>query len=181
MWKSGGTKKSEPALPAGLPAPEPLPARRGPLRLLLVMVVLALTVVVIFPAVFTPKVEPPTEVMVGGPFATKVQVSNQNVTPLKDVEYSCEGTKLTMSNGIELADAKMLVRGMIRKIPGRTAVMANCESSYVVNAPLRAVEYKLTLMYKAFPWPQLRTAVFRIAAQVDGKGQVTKWNVTNLR
>ena len=47
--------------------------------------------------------------------------------------------------------------------------------AYIQNAPLKAAEYQLTLKYRAYPWPRLRTAVYRIAAKVNGEGQVTGW------
>ena len=60
---------------------------------------------------------------------------------------------------------------------GRHAITARCQSAYVVNAPLKAAEYKLTLSYRAYPWPRHRTTVYRIAAQINGNGQVTGWKL----
>jgi hypothetical protein len=45
----------------------------------------------------------------------------------------------------------------------------------IANTPLKAAEYQLTLEYRAYPWPQLRTAVYRIAAKLNGQGEVTGW------
>jgi hypothetical protein len=106
-----------------------------------------------------------------------VQISNQNVTPLTDVEYSCEVSKLTLANGSAVTDAKVLVRGAIPKIQGRQAIRARCETAYIVNAPLKAAEYKLTLTYRTYPRPQHRTSVYRVAAQMNGNGQVTGWKL----
>jgi hypothetical protein len=47
--------------------------------------------------------------------------------------------------------------------------------AYIQNAPLKAAEYQLTLEYRAYPWPQLRTAVYHITAKLNGEGQVTGW------
>jgi hypothetical protein len=132
-------------------------------------------VVFIFPIIFEPRIEPPAQVQFGSPFSTAVQISNQNVTPLTDVEYSCEVSNLTLADGSAVRDAKVLIRGAIRKIQGRQAITAHCESAYVVNAPLKAAEYKLTLTYRRYPWPQHRTSVYRIVAQINGDGQVTGW------
>ena len=173
MWRSGGIKP-EFVLPE-LPAPRS--RFRGPYRVLLSMAVLFVTVAFIFPIIFKPGVEPPTELQFGSPFSMAVQISNQNVTPLTDVEYSCEVSKLTLANGSAVRDAKVLVRGAIRKIPGRQAIPARCETAYIVNAPLKAAEYKLTLTYRTYPWPQHRTRVYRIAAQINGNGQVTGWKL----
>jgi hypothetical protein len=141
------------------------------------MAVVFVTVVFIFPIIFRPGVEPPTDLEFGTPFSMAVQISNQNVTPLTDVEYSCEVSKLTLANGSAVSDAKVLVRGAIRKIQGRQAIRARCETAYLVNAPLQAMEYKLTLTYRTYPWPQHRTSVYRIAAQMNGNGQVTGWKL----
>jgi hypothetical protein len=46
-----------------------------------------------------------------------------------------------------------------------------------VNGPVKAAEYTLTLTYRAYPWPQLRTGVYRFAAQIDGTGHVTGWKL----
>ncbi len=173
MWRSGGTK------PEAVSPKLPVPRSRfhGPYRLMLSMAVLFVTVVFIFPITFKPGVEPPTELQFGTPFSMAVQISNQNVTPLTDVEYSCEVSKLTMANGSAVTDAKVLVRGAIRKIQGRQAIRARCETAYIVNAPLKAAEYKLTLTYRTYPWPQHRTSVYRVAAQINGNGQVTGWKL----
>ena len=173
MWRSGGTK------PEAVSPKLPVPRSRfhGPYRLMLSMAVLFVTVVFIFPITFKPGVEPPTDLQFGTPFSMAVQISNQNVTPLTDVEYSCEVSKLTMANGSAVTDAKVLVRGAIRKIQGRQAIRARCETAYIVNAPLKAAEYKLTLTYRTYPWPQHRTSVYRVAAQINGNGQVTGWKL----
>jgi hypothetical protein len=141
------------------------------------MALLFATVVFIFPIIFGPRVEPPTELQLGSPSSVAVQISNQNVTPLTDVEYSCEVSKLTMANGSAVTDAKVLVRAAIRKIQGRQAIGAHCETAYIVSAPLKAAEYKLTLTYRAYPWPQHRTSVYRLVAQLNGNGQVTGWKL----
>jgi hypothetical protein len=141
------------------------------------MAVLFVTVVFIFPIVFEPGVEPPTELQFGTPSSMAVQIANHNVTPLTDVEYRCEISRLTLANGSAVTDAKVLVRGAIRKIQGRQAIGARCETAYIVSAPIKAAEYKLTLTYRAYPWPQPRTSVYHIAAQTDGDGQVTGWKL----
>ena len=141
------------------------------------MAVLFVTVVFILPIVFKPGVEPPTQLQFGSPFSMAVRISNQNVTPLTDVEYSCEISKLTLATGAEVTDAKVLIRGILRKIQGRQAITARCETAYIVNAPIKAAEYKLTLTYRMYPWPQHRTSVYSIAAQMDGNGRVTGWKL----
>jgi hypothetical protein len=120
-------------------------------------------------------VEPPEDVQFGSAFSVGVQISNQNVTPLTDVAYSCEVSNLTLADGSKVENGKVLTRGSIRRIRGRQGVPATCEMAYIPNAPLKAAVYQLTLKYRAYPWPQLRTAVYRIAAKLDGKGEVTGW------
>ena len=173
MWRSGGIKPESvaPELPA------PRSRFRGPYRLLLAMAIFFVTVVFIFPLIFKPGVEPLTPSQFGSPFSMAVQISNQNLTPLTDVEYSCELSKLTLANGSAIGDAKVLIRGAVRKIEGRQAITAHCETSYIVNAPLHAIEYKLTLTYRTYPWPQRRTNVYRIASRINGNGQVTGWKL----
>ena len=150
---------------------------RGPYRLLLAMAVLFVAAVLIFPIVFRPAVEPPADVQFGSPFSVGVQISNQNLTPLTDVVYTCEVSNLMLADGSIVANARILTRGSIRKIQGRQGVPATCEMAYIQNAPLKAAEYQLTLKYRAYPWPQLRTAVYRIAAKLNGEGQVTGWKL----
>src|SRR5580658_4135864 len=163
MFKSGGVKPEPASLSPRLPAPRS--RLRGPLRLLLMMAILFVTVVFIFPLVFTPRVEPPAATPYGSPFSMTVRVSNQNVTPLTDVEYGCVITKLTLATGAEVTDAKILMRGTLRRFQGRRAIGVLCETAYVVNAPMKAAEYTLTLTYRTYPWQRYRTGVYRIAAQ----------------
>ena len=173
MWRSGAIKPEcvSPKLPV------PRSRFRGPYRVLLILAVVFATVVFIFPIVFEPRIEPPTEVQFGSLYSMEVQISNLNVTPLTNVEYSCEVSKLTLADGSAVGDAKVLIRGAIRKIQGRQAITARCETAYIVNAALKAAEYKLTLTYRAYPWPQHRTRVYRIAAQINDNGQVTGWKL----
>lgn len=136
------------------------------------------TVVFIFPVVFKPEVEPPRQLPFGSPSSVAVRISNPNpFTPLTDVEYSCEISKLALATGTEAGDVKALVRGTLRKLEARKAIAASCKTAYVVNDPVAAAEYKLTLTYRMYPWPQHRTNVYHIAAQIDGKGQVTGWRL----
>jgi hypothetical protein len=174
MWKSGGIKQdsASPQLPA------PRSRFRGPFRLLASAAVLFVTVVFIFPVVFKPRVEPPAVSPFASPFSIALQISNQNMTPLMDVEYSCQVSKLALANGSIAGDAKVLVRGAMRKMPGRQAIAARCETAYIPNAPLSALEYQLTLAYRMYPWRQRRKSVYRIDAELNKEGQVTGWKLT---
>jgi hypothetical protein len=173
MWKSGGVKSDSALLPVAAPKSR----FRGPYRLLASAAVLFVTVVFIFPIVFKPGVEPPAPSPFASPFSILVRISNQNMTPLMDLEYSCEVSKLALANGSIAGDAKVLVRGAVRKMPGRQAIAARCEAAYIPNAPLGALEYELTLAYRMYPWRQRRTRVYRIAAELNGDGQVTGWKL----
>jgi hypothetical protein len=173
MWRSGGIRQDSAA--PQLPAPKS--RFRGPFRLLVSGAVLLVTVVFIFPVVFKPGIEPPAPSPFASPFSIVVRISNQDVTPLMDVEYSCEVSKLALANGSIAGDAKVLVRGAIRKMPGRQAIAARCETAYIPNAPLSALEYQLTLAYRMYPWRQRRTSVYRIAAELNNQGQVTGWKL----
>jgi hypothetical protein len=158
-------------------APAAKSGLHGPYRLLLAAAALFAAAVFIFPVVFRPAVEPPADIQFGSPFSVGVQISNQNVTPLTDVAYTCEVSNLTLADGSVIGNAKVVTRGSIRRIRGRQGVPARCEMAYLQNAPLRAAEYQLTLKYRAYPWPQLRTAVYRIAAKLNAEGQVTGWKL----
>lgn len=163
------------------PSPTPPTGKRrfsSLYRVLLCVVVLAITVVFIFPLVFGPRIDVPTDLRFSTPSSLTVQISNENLTPLTDIEYGCETSKITLANGSEVSDAKVLTRGNIRRIPGRRAVVARCQTAYLLTAPLKAAEYKLTITYRAFPWRRLRTSVYRIAAQFDKNSQMTAWKVS---
>jgi len=173
MWRSGSVKPES----VSPQPPAPRSGFRGPYRLLLSMAVLAVTVVFVFPVIFKPGVELPAELQFASPFSLAVQISNQNLTPLTDVEYSCEVSKLTLANGSAIGDAKILTRGTIRKIPGRHTITAHCEAAHTVAGPVNAAEYNLTLTYRTYPWPQQRTSVYHIAAQISGGGRFTGWKL----
>jgi hypothetical protein len=149
----------------------------GVYRLLLVLAALALVVVFIFPLIFSPGVEAPADVRFGSPSALQVQISNQNLMPLKDVEFSCEVSRLELAQGSQASNPQALVRGSIKKLEGRRAITAPCETAYLVTSPVKAVEYKLTITYRVYPWPYRRTKVSHIAARISGSGQVTGWKV----
>jgi hypothetical protein len=171
MWKSGAPK-SDPQ------SSSPTAQRsrfRGPYRVLVSLAVLFVGLILIFPLVFRPRVDAPTDLPFGSASSVSVQISNQNVTPLDDVEYSCELSKLTLANGSATNNEKVLTRGVIRKIPGRRAVTVRCESAHILTVELKAAEYTLTLRYRPYPWPKPHSSTYRIAAQINSNGQVTGW------
>lgn len=173
MWRSGSVKTGSE------PAERSVRRRRigGPYRLVFSLSILVGMVVIVFPILFRPGVEPVNDLQYGSPFAVTVQISNQSLTPLMDVEYSCEVSRLTLANGTEVRDAKVVARGAVRRMTARRMLTAHCETAYIVNAPVRVVEYKLTLSYRSFPWPQRRTGVYYIGTEVSGKGQITGWQL----
>jgi hypothetical protein len=147
-------------------------------RLLLMMAGLFVIVVFIFPIILTPGVEAPTQLPLGSALSMTVRISNRNpFTPLTDVEYGCEVWKLRLATGAEVTDANVLTRGILQTFDGRKAITAPCETAYVVEAPIQAAEYRLTLTYRTYPWPRYRTSVYRIAAQIDSDGHVTGWEL----
>jgi hypothetical protein len=161
--------------------PIPPPARRsrfhGALRLLLVLAVLAVMLIFVFPLVFGLRVDVPTDLEFGNPSSIQVQISNQNLTPLLDVQYRCELLKLTLANGSEVPNEKVLVQGSIRKIDGRSAAAARCQAAYLVTSPLKAAEYRMTITYHAYPWHRQRTSVYPIGAKLNAKGDVIGWKL----
>jgi len=60
---------------------------------------------------------------------------------------------------------------------GNHSITAHCETAYTGDAPVNAIEYKLTLTYRMYPWPQHRTSVYRIASQINGNGQAARWKL----
>ena len=174
MWRSGGIR-TEPA-----PSRSPAPGFRwrGLWPLVAGIAVFFGTLVFLFPILFKPGVEPPTDLRFLSPSTLTVHISNLNVTPLEDVKYSCEVSQLKLANGSSPRDANALTQGAIRKIPGRRGVAARCQTGYLVDAPLQALEYKMTVTYRAYPWPRIRTSVYRITAQINAKGEVTGWKIT---
>jgi hypothetical protein len=172
MWRSGGSKEESVTVK---------PARWGLLlnrvfRLLLIVAALFAVLVFVFPALFGPRIDLPTVSQFESPSSLMVQISNQNLTPLNDVTYTCEVGKLELASGAA-TNAKVVLRGVIRQISGRRGVVVRCESAYIPGAPLKAAEYKLMVKYRAYPWPQQKTRTFVIAAQINGDGHVTGWKL----
>ena len=144
--------------------------------MLLTLGVLFVTVVLIFPLVFEPVVQLRAESPSGNPFSIQLLVANQNMTPVTDVEYTCEVSTLTKPGGAEVTGAGVLIRGTIRTIPGRRAIAEPCETAFV-EGPVQTAEFKVTISYRMYPLPKHRTSVHYVAAQVDRNGRVTGWRV----
>src|SRR5262249_47033634 len=142
-------------------------------RLLLILAVFFLVVVFIFPIILSPGVEPQNSLSTGSSLSMTVRISNRNpFMPLKEVEYTCEAWKVILASGAEVTDASVLTRGSLQQIEGSNMITVPCETAYIVNAPIKMAEYRLTLTYRTYPWPDHRTSVFRIAALTDGNGRV---------
>jgi hypothetical protein len=147
------------------------------LPLLLSFAVVAIVVFLVFPLVFPPRVDVANSVQFASPSSMVVQVSNQNLTPLTDIEYTCEVLNITLANGSAVNNAKVLTRGTIRKLPGRRAVTVRCESAYILGTPIKTAEYRLTVRYRTTPVPHVATTMYRIDAIVNNKGEVTGWKL----
>jgi hypothetical protein len=78
-------------------------------RLLLVLAVLVVIVLVIFPIIFELRIEART-LQFGSPSTLAFQISNPDLTPLTDVAYTCEVSKLTLGNGSEDEKAKAIIQ-----------------------------------------------------------------------
>jgi hypothetical protein len=150
---------------------------RGLIRLLIIVVVLAAIVLFLFPLIFKPRIDLPASLQYGSPSSLEFRISNQNLTPLTDIAYTCEVSKLTLANGSEDTKAKAIIHGSVRKIQGRHAVIGRCETGDIVTAAIKAAEYRVTMTYKTYPWPQQRTGVYGIGAQVNANGEVTGWKL----
>ena len=150
---------------------------RSAFRLILALAVLAIVAIFVFPLVFGPRIDVPADLEFGNPSSVQVQISNQNLTPLLDVEYRCELSKLSLANGSAVPNEKVLVRGSIRKIDGRSAAAARCQAAYLVTSPLQSAEYRITITYHAYPWHRQRTSVYPIVAKVNAKGDVVGWKL----
>lgn len=145
--------------------------------LLLSIAVVAAVVFLVFPLIFPPRVDVAASLQFASPSSMVVQISNQNLTPLTDIEYTCEVLNITLANGSPVNNAKVLTRGVIRRLPGRQAVAVRCESVYILGTPIKTAEYQLTIKYRTTPIPHQGTSVYRIAAIVNKKGEVTGWKL----
>ncbi len=168
MWRSGGTKSHT-------LAPRPASRLRARLSLALTVAIVFLIVVFLFPVIFELRIDVPSQVQFGSPSSVMFEIANQNLTPLTNVEYTCEISTLITANGPAANAPSVLSRGRFPRIASRQGVRGQCQTGYLVSAPVKTVEYRLTVTYRASPWPQLRTRVARISAQVNGKGEVTGW------
>ncbi|HLI87001.1 MAG TPA: hypothetical protein VKV17_24050 [Bryobacteraceae bacterium] len=145
--------------------------------LLFSIAVVLLAVFVLFPLVFPPRVDVAGNLQFASPSSMVVQISNQNLTPFTDIRYSCEVSEITLASGAPPANAKVVTRGVIRRLPGRHAVTVRCESANILGAAIKSAEYRLTLQYRATPVPREGQSVYRIAAIVNNKGEVTGWKL----
>ena len=90
----------------------PLPAWsrfRGILRLLIIAAVLAVVVLFIFPIIFEPRIDLPTGLHYGSPSSLEFRISNRNLTPLTDIAYTCEVSKLTLADASQDTKAKAII------------------------------------------------------------------------
>lgn len=171
MAKSAGIPRT--ARPAGVP--DARSRWRTRVSVLVSIIAVFLVVVFIFPVAFPLRVDVPAQVQFGNASSVMFQISNQNLTPLTNVEYRCTVAQLTPASGPPAKDVNTLSQGYIPKIGGRHAVAGRCQTAYFVPAPLKTAQYQLTVSYRPYPWPRRRTQVVRISALLDAKGELTGW------
>jgi len=170
MWRSGGVKL-DPV------APRAASRLRARLSLAISLAVAFLIVVFLFPLIFELRIDVPSQVQCGSPSSVMFEIADQNLAPLTNVEYTCEISTMITASGPPVSAPPVLSRGRYPRIASRQGVRGQCQAGYLVTAPVRTVEYRLTVTYRASPWPQLRTRIARISAQINGKGEVTGWKV----
>lgn len=173
MWKSGGVDPK----PVSEEPTQPRSRLRGIVQMVLTLAVVSALVIFGFPLISALRIDVPTDVQFGSASSMTFRIANPNLTPLADVEYSCEVSKVTRTDGSSVTDANVLNRGSIRRLAGRRAVAGHCQTGYLITAPLKAAEYQLRVTYRVYPWPQQRTSVYRISAQFNAKSEVTGWKL----
>jgi hypothetical protein len=147
------------------------------LPLLLSVAVVAAVVFLVLPLVFPPRVDVAGSVQFASPSSMVVQIANQNLTPLDDIQYTCEVLNITLASGSPVNNARVVTRGVIRKLPARRAVAVRCESAYIIGSPIKSAEYQLTIKYRTTPVPHEAASRYRIDAIVNNKGEVTGWKL----
>lgn len=145
------------------------------IRLAVTLAVVAAIVFFLFPLVFSIRVDVPEKAQFASASSMMFQISNQNPTPVTDVTYNCQVQQFTLANGTAVKDANVLNGGSVRRIGGRSAATGRCQTGYLITSPLKTAEYKLTVTYTAYPWKRVRERVWKISAELDGKGEVTGW------
>ncbi|GEM_PF-3200370 len=150
---------------------------RARVYLLLTLAFVFLIVAFLFPLVFGLQIEVPSRVPFGSASSMAFEIANQNLTPVTNVEYTCEIAKLVTASGAPIHEPRVLSRGNFRKIAGRRGVTGRCQTGYLITAPLRTAEYQLTVTYRVYPWPQPFTRTARLSAEINGTGEVIGWKV----
>jgi hypothetical protein len=173
MGKSAGIPRT--SLPAGFP--DARSRWRTRVSVLVSILAVFLVVIFVFPVAFPLRIDVPAQVQFGNPSSLMFQISNQNLTPLTNIEYRCAVAQLTLANGSPVKDVNTLSQGYIPRIGGRHGVTGRCQTAYFVPGPLKTAAYELTVTYRPYPWPKRRTQVVRISALLDGKGELAGWKV----
>jgi hypothetical protein len=142
---------------------------------LVLLILLLAAVLATFPLIFGPRVEILPSPYPGNPFSLSLSIADQNLTPFTDLDYSCSTEHVEPASGSLEHDPKAVREGLRKRLPGREAMVALCDTAYFITTPLKSAEYKLMVRYRAFPWPQLRTREYYFRATVDSTGHVTGW------
>jgi hypothetical protein len=148
---------------------------RTAIRIVVTLGAVAAIVFFLFPLMFAIRVDVPAKTQFASASSMMFQISNQNPTPVTGVTYNCEVARFTLANGTPVTDANVLNRGNMRRIGGRSAAAGRCQTGYLITAPLKTAEYKLTVTYTAYPWTRVRTRVWKISADFNAKSEVTGW------
>jgi len=149
--------------------------RRSWILMLVTMASVAAIVFLLFPILFDIHVDVPSKVQFATASSMMFQISNQNLTPVTDIAYTCEVARFILADGSAVKDANVVSRGNVRKISGRHAAAGRCQTGYFVAAPVQTAEYRVTVTYRLYPWPERRTRVWRISAEFNSKREVTGW------
>ena len=148
---------------------------RSLIRVAVTLGVVAAIVFFLFPLAFGLRVDVPEKAQFASASSMMFQISNQNPTPVTGVTYTCEVQQFTLANGTAVKDANVLNQGNVRRLGGRSGATGRCQTGYLVTSPLKTAAYKLTVTYTVYPWKRVRTRVWKISAELDGKGAVTGW------
>ena len=147
-------------------------------KILIFVLTLALGVIGT-PLIFGLSVQDPLPVFAGEPFSIPFEITNQNVLPYSDIDYSCDIDEAVLVRGQHLRRIRATPADSFRPVLyGFHSMTARCENQYIFPPDEKFVraDISLTIGYRPMLWPIRRTMAKTYTAIINPRsGHIERW------
>jgi hypothetical protein len=130
------------------------------------------------PLIFGLSVHIANPVFAGQPLSIPFKITNENIVPFEDIDYSCDVDELDIMNGPRMEKLEATPANAHRDtLAGRDTMTARCENAYQLDpgAKFKSAQISLRLTYRPWVWPTHGHLSKSYVAIIDDYGHLAQF------